>query len=421
MKDQSEKKNGTLAWLAWSSAALFYLYVYFVRVAPSIMEQEITHEFSASATIFSVVIGLYYVVYAFLQLCAGILLDKLGGRAVLLPSIFLIIAGCFVSIIPSDSILFLTVGRLLTGAGSSCAFIGVMYIAAVWFHENRLALLSGLTTSLGILGAILGQGPLSMLVKSEGWRMTWLWIGVLGTLVAFFLLACIPPSPKWEKQKRTEIASQLSFKNFIKGFMAVIRNPQTWFIGAVAGCLYMPLEVFGELWGIQYVKSTLAKTATQASVVVAMLYLGWLVGSPISGYLSDRVRSRKKLLVISSLLSTLALGIMVAFPWQSGMLVGVLLLLAGLFSSPQVSCFALCIEKNRPEFKGTTIAIVNMIVTLIGWAFQPVVGSIIDYFQTSHATCVNLSCAFRISMLTMPMITLVGAILACLITDKSKH
>jgi MFS family permease len=48
----------------------------------------------------------------------------------------------------------LGVARLMQGFGSAFAFVGTMYLATQWFPRRKIALLSGLTTSLGMLGAI---------------------------------------------------------------------------------------------------------------------------------------------------------------------------------------------------------------------------------------------------------------------------
>jgi hypothetical protein len=41
------------------------------------------------------------------------------------------------------------------GCSSICRFLGVLYLASVWFHKERLSLVSGLTVVLGFFGAIL--------------------------------------------------------------------------------------------------------------------------------------------------------------------------------------------------------------------------------------------------------------------------
>ena len=45
----NEGEGGLVATIIWAAAALFYLYEYLVRVAPSVMELELEKDFNVSA------------------------------------------------------------------------------------------------------------------------------------------------------------------------------------------------------------------------------------------------------------------------------------------------------------------------------------------------------------------------------------
>jgi MFS family permease len=397
------------------AAVLFYLYEYLVRVAPSVMEHELAIEFSASAALMATALGSYYFVYAPLQLFAGVLFDKYGGKTVLVPASILVSIGCLFSAIPSASLACISIGRILAGVGSSCAFIGTMYLAAVWFHDRRLAFLSGLTTSLGICGALLGQAPLSVLVDRAGWRMALVFMAVVGLVVTVIIAAYIPQTPRWEQEKRTLNSRNSSFKHFLAGLISVCKNKQTWIIGLVASCLYMPTVVFGDLWGIPYLHHSLGISKTQAAEITGMLYLGWMVGGPLAGLLSDMIKCRKKLLVVGTFLSTILFSAVLLCPIKSPTIVGTLLFFAGLASTPQVICFVASLEVNKSNAKGSAIAVVNMIVMMVGGIFQPIVGWLMDIGSLSSANHV-ISCeAFRNALFAMPLLTLIGLMLSLFI------
>jgi MFS family permease len=409
-----EKKSGRVAWFAWIAASIFYLYEYAVRTAPSVMEHELAVEFSASAATMGVVSGAYYLIYAPLQLFAGLLFDKFGGKKVLVPASILVSIGCLCMIIPSSSLLYVTTGRILAGVGSSCAFIGVMYLAAVWFHENKLAFLSGLSTSLGICGALLGQAPLSVLIDKSGWRMSLVLLAIIGLVTSIIVYLFIPQTPRWEKEKQIAKSDQSPLAHFVAGLISVCRNKQTWVVGLVASCLYMPTVVFGDLWGVQYIRSALGLHKAEAAKVASMLYIGWLVGGPLVGLLSDLIGCKRRLLVLGCFLSTIFFSVVLICPIQSPFIIGLLLFLAGISSSPQVLCFVASLEANLPSAKGSAIAVVNMTIMFIGGIFQPIVGwlmgrnSICDMDVISHV-------AFRNALLTMPILTFIGLLLSLFI------
>jgi len=137
------------------------------------------------------------------------------------------------------------------------------------------------------------------------------------------------------------------------------------------------------------------------------LYIGWLIGSPLAGYVTDRMGCRRKLLMVSCLLVSLILGIIFLVPVKSPILLGILLFICGLKSSPQVVCFVASLEANPPFAKGSSIAVVNMIVMLFGGIFQPIVGWLVNSSNASYDMD-----SFRFARLSLPLLTLLGFFVA---------
>jgi MFS family permease len=179
----------------------------------------------------------------------------------------------------------------------------------------------------------------------------------------------------------------------------------------------MPTVVFGDLWGVQYIQNALGLHKAEAAKIASMLYIGWLVGGPLVGLLSDIIKCRRKLLVIGSFLSTVFFSIMLICPIQSPFAVGALLFLAGVSSSPQVICFVASLEANLPNAKGSAIAVVNMIVMSVGGIFQPIVGWLMEKnstYDVDHVMAIS-HIDFRNALLTMPILTFVGLLLSLFI------
>lgn len=421
MKSSLYKKDGIFAWLAWTSAVIFYFYQGVVRVAPSVMEHELASAFSASATTLASSLGAFYFIYSPLQLFVGLLFDKFGGRKILIPASILVIVGCLLPILPSNHLSNLTFGRIATGMGASCAFIGVMYVAAVWFHDNKLALLSGMTTAVGFAGALMGQSPLSYLIDNAGWQSSFVWLSVAGAIITASLTIFIPKTPHWENRQQPSTTSTEHNATFLSGLISVFTNKQTWIIGIVGGCLYMPTIVFGDLWGIQYIQCTLGLTKSHAAQLAGMMFVGWLIGSPLSGLLSDKIKCRRKLLIFSGFFSTILFLIMLLCHVENAYIIGLLLFLAGVTSSPQVICFVASLEANKPFAKGSAIAVVNMIVMIVGGIFQPVVGYLIDNGCSMHIDGTITCETFKNALLVMPLVTFIGVVFSCFIRKQKNE
>lgn len=170
-------------WLIWGTAALFYLYEFFVRVAPAAMEQELQTHFGLTAAALGAAAGTYYLIYSPMQLLSGTIIDRFGPKRVLLASVLVCTAGAFLETIGTTSF-FLVAARFCQGMGSAFAFVGTMYLAAAWFPRSMLALLSGLTTSLGMTGAIIGNEGVARMVEHLGWQSALIISGFIGIGIA---------------------------------------------------------------------------------------------------------------------------------------------------------------------------------------------------------------------------------------------
>lgn len=411
-----------LAWIAWCSAAVFYLYEYFVRVAPGIMEEELLRSFGTTATALGLATGVYYTIYGPMQLIVGPLFDRFGARRLFILTSSLVFLGCFLCAIPSKTLLFFALGRFLMGTGSAFAFIGTMYVATVWFPHTKLAFISGLTTALGMVGALIGQAPLAKITSIFHWRGIWILAGILGIGCMLLIYLFVPRAPLWDiRQRRAHFDSgRHSLRSFLTGIRVVITNPQTWLVGIVGCTLFMPLIVFADFWGIRYIELVTGSTKAQASMLNGLLYLGWLVGSPLIGALSDYFHRRRIFLILSCFVCKLLLISILAFPQMTAFKFGTLLFLLGIFSSPEVICFIIGVEINPFFAKGTAIAMINMIIMLFGGLMQPLVGILLDLQRwfSGNSLLEYSSQDFRFALMILPISLFIGFILSLFIRES---
>lgn len=408
-----------VAWLAWFTAALFYFYEYFVRVAPSVMEGELQRAFCIGASELGLATGLYYIAYGPLQLIIGPLFDRFGARRLFLIASLLVFLGCLLPLIPTQSILAFAFGRLLMGVGSAFAFIGTMYVATVWFPREKLAFLSGITTTLGMFGALIGQTPLARLIDLTGWKGLWLIAAMAGFTCFLVIYRLLPRTPGWEvKRQRAHFDSTPHVMGqFLAGLRTVAANRQTWMVGAIACALFMPLIAFADFWGVHFIQLLTGSSRTSASIANGMLYLGWLVGGPCMGALSDHFRRRKPFLIASCFSCSILLSLVLFLPAVSLPALAALLFFLGICSSPQVICFTAGVELNPVFAKGTAIALVNMIVMLLGGFMQPIVGLVMDMQRHGGVAGDSLH-AFRVALSVLPISLLIAFLLSLFIRES---
>ena len=132
-------KRTSLAWIIWATAAFFYFYEMLLRVSPGVMTQELMETFYVSSTSLGLLSSFYYYSYNVLQLPCGIIVDRMGPRAIITASCFLcaIGAGLFYS---TDSLAVAKAARFIMGMGSACAFISTLKLTAAWFPVSQFAI-----------------------------------------------------------------------------------------------------------------------------------------------------------------------------------------------------------------------------------------------------------------------------------------
>ena len=403
-------------WLIWVTAALFYLYEFFVRVAPSAMEPELQRTFHLSAAALGGAMGVYYFIYSPMQLLAGSFLDRFGAKFVLVPAALICTSGCFLEVFGHSPFL-LSTSRFLQGFGSAFAFVGTMYLAAEWFPRSMLAMLSGLTTSLGMAGAIIGNAGIADVVNKFGWHDALLVAGFVGLAVSALILIVVPKDTR--RQKERAQATELSRgPGVFQALKIVYSNPQSWFAGIIGTALYMPLSVLGALWGEEYISAVSGEDKVAAAGAVSMLYVGWAIGGPIAGWFSDHKGIRRNMLLIAGIATLLITLVVVLVPRLSLSGSYILMLVLGFASCSQVVCFVTAVEHNPPAVAGTAIAATNMMIMLLGGTGEWLFGATLDYFGGGGSGSTFPEAAYRKAILLLPIIAAIGTTAAFFLRES---
>ncbi len=217
----------------------------------------------------------------------GILGDKKGRLSTLFLTILLYslanIANGFVQTLDQYAIL-----RLIAGFGLAGELgIGITLVSEVMTKETR-AWGTSIVSGIGILGA-----ALAFIVSEWGWRESY-WVGGVLGLLLLGLRIYIHESGMFDrvkvsKAKRGDFLSL--FKNrekFVKYISSIFIGIPVWF---TIGILVTFSKEFGEALGIT------GPVSPGKSIMYH--YIGAAIGSVITGYISQKLKSRKKALWIA--------------------------------------------------------------------------------------------------------------------------
>tara|TARA_R110000868_G_scaffold380784_1_gene646868 strand:- start:43015 stop:44301 length:1287 start_codon:yes stop_codon:yes gene_type:complete len=365
----------TYAWLVWIVAALFYAYEFFLRISPSVMKPDLMQTFAIDATQFGLLSGLYYYAYASMQLPVGVLLDTFGIRRLLTLAACAVTVGCLL-FATTHSLLLAQLGRILMGIGSAFSFIGCLKLIANWFPEKYLAMVIGLTNTLGVMGAISGEGPLSIVVHQLGWRDTFFIAAICGILIVVLIRLLVRDKP-WQTIAGTKQDASTP-QHFWDGISRVVRSKRTWLVAMVGGLMVAPVSTFTELWGVPFLEKAHHISQTHAAFLTSIMFIGIAVGGPLHGLTSGLLKRRKPVIWFGCLFALLIMSSIFYLPINNVWFLGVLLFLFGYCISSMLLCFAINSELHPSWATGVSVGFTNMCVMLGGTIFQPLVGKLLD-------------------------------------------
>lgn len=374
-------------WLIVCCGMLFYCYNYFLRVSPSVMQNELTQSFHITATQFGALAGFYYYAYTPMQLPAGMIYDKFGVRLVLCAACLTSVIGLSFFISANDYF-SAGIGRLLIGLGCAFAYIGTLKLASIWLPSNRFATVAGLTTAIGMTSGALSQKYLAHMVTTIGYKASLETALAAGVVLSVIIIMLVRNRPKAEVHTNV-MQAPINLAQLLSSVRIIFLNPQMWLIGIIGCLLYLPSSVFLDLWGIPYLKSVYHLSSKEAVSISGYTFYGWIISGPIIGMISDKIKRRRAPLTFTGFFAALLLCIVFYIPGGvNPTSLSMIFFMIGFCCGAHPLCFALGKESNPIQISGTSVAITNMLIMMGGVVFQPVVGKLLD-FHASGAIDMN--------------------------------
>ena len=407
------------AWSIWLVATLFYAFEFYQRVSPSELVSQLTTYFDINATGLAIFGSAFYWAYALMQIPAGLMVDKYGARRMLSFGAAVVGLGT-IAFVSTHNVWAASSARFLVGLGSAYAFVGSLKLIANWFPSTHFALLAGMANFIGYLGGTMAGKPLEWLIKQVDWHNLVIMSGLIGLGLAILIWLVVrdaPPKNLYKKRAAGNI-------NLLRGLKEVLAKPQTWYNGLYGGLMVGPTSTFAALWGVPYLTHVDHVDKSVAATAVSIIFIGVAIGSPLSGWISDKLQLRRMPLIVAAfgaLFTTLAIMFWVDINTP---LLYVLCFLFGVFQSTHVLNFAICHEINRPAASGSAIGFTNMAVMLGGALFQPIAGLVMDWNWQGHIGAkgvhLYLPHTYELGLIVLP-IAQVAAILIAIFLLRETH
>jgi MFS family permease len=355
---------------AWFLCAMFYFYQYATRSAPGVMRSAMAATWSNDPV--ATMNAYYYMIYAFSALAAGALLDRYGPRLTL-PFATASVAGlCLLLATGNEHLAVL--GFVIQGVGAVFGFIGAVYIAAKYLPPRSLPTFVGLAQMLGMAGAAVGSKPVAVLIdRNSGlgwsWQSVWIPFAIFGGILALLLWIVLPSvtGPK----------APFSIKDLIRPYEVVFANPQSYLCGIIGGLLFAPTTIGVMVWGSSFLHEGEQLRTPDAASLVSMVPLGWIIGCPLLGFISDRIGRRKPVLIAGAAVMGVAALAAIYLEPNVGLRYAIAFAL-GIASGAAMIPFSVIKEANPPEVKGSASGAMNFLCFGVTGLLSPVLEKMLE-------------------------------------------
>lgn len=355
-----------------------------LRIEPGIMVGDLRSYFSLSAGGLGLLVSMYYWGYTPLQLVVGMVTDYFGARRVLITAIIACILGTFFFGY-THSYVLAGVARFFVGIGSAFAFVGALKLGADWLPRRHFSVFVGFCTTLGMVGAMFGETAMSWVVDHIGWHpviQASVWLGIV--LAGVFLLFVYE---KHEVVQYEHRVTPISYRGLCRVLLKLLSNKTILQVGFIGCAAYLSLSLLAEQWANVYIQKAMKVNAQDASYFVDMIFLGWAVGSPLSGLLSEKIRSRKWVLFWGCFFSLLCVIPVIMVPEHLSRTVLLLLLFGyGFFSGAEINCFAIIRDLVETRLAATASGLINTMVMLSGMLVQPMFAYSLNWLSVGKLT-----------------------------------
>lgn len=358
----------------------------FYRVTNAVIAPDLIREFDLDAERLGMLSSAFFYTFALFQIPMGVLLDRIGPRKVLTFFALVGASGAFVFALAGDFYIAL-VGRGLIGIGMAAALMGSFKVFVNRYPPKRFSTLSGVIISVGTLGPILATSPLVYLNSTIGWRLTFVYCGILTVALGLLIFWVLGQGDPKGQGEAVVIAPPQQKTGILTSARLVLGTLSFWQISSLAFFRSGTFMALQGIWLGPYLMNIKEFAPLTSGNVLMMLPLGATVGAPIAGYLAERVFRHTK----SVILLGVSLYVLFFIPLTGVLKIdspgayAVIFLLQGFFTGFGVLVYTHIKELFPLSMSGTVTAAVNFFVMAGVALFMQVIGIIISAYSGAQA------------------------------------
>lgn len=403
-----------LPYIVCFSAAIFFAFELVQLHILNALSAFLVQDLKLTASSLSYLNASYLLADVIFLLPSGMLLDRFSVRRIILMALVLCLIGIF-GFSVSQNIYQALLFRFCSGIGNAFCFLSCMMLIAEWFPKKEHSFMMGVVITIGMLGGLVAQTPVTLLAQAYTWRQALFVDGVVGAVILVLTYFTVFDSPSGHKKKQEQTLP------FYQGLKQALSLRENVFCGLYTAFLNLPLMVIAATFGSLFLQHVHHISLTQAPTIVMMLPLGTLFGSSIYGHLATSYKTEKFWMLVGALLSLVTIGSLLYMPApMEPSLLFVLFFLLGLFTSSQILGYPIITASNPQELCGTAMGISAVIIMGSPMLINPLVGILLDAFWDGtllDQARIYSNRAYQMAFLVFPITFVLGYFLAYKIRD----
>lgn len=412
-------------WAILIIIAILYFFVCLHRLSPTVIARDLVLSLHADAFTLGIIASAYFYLYSAMQPVVGYLSDTKGPRKVM-ALLFLVsaVGSVIFGLAPNATVAIL--GRVLIGAGLAGVFIPALKVFSRWYRANQFASLTGVMITIGGIGGLAAAMPLTYLVVLLGWRGSFVAIGLLSAALAVLAWIIVRDSPKdrgWpvltaEDSATPKAAEEISVS---KRLVTVFGNLDFCLICLAVFLIYGAALTFQGLWAVPYLMDVFGLDQVRAGWMLMAWPLGWAIGGPSVGFLTDRLNlDRKKALLWALGLSTLLWLLLIFLQGREHLIIVVpLFFLLGLMAGGALPLsFTITRDLFHFGLMGTATGLMNTASFLGSAVYMPLTGFLLKGAASVRPGSYSFE-AYR-TLLIVFLLSYAGAFIAMTLLSSRK-
>jgi len=302
-----------LIWLG-----LAYVMSQFFRSFLAVLSTFLDRDLGASAQDLAAASGMWFLVFAVMQLPVGWALDRIGPRRT--TSVLLLIGGAGGAALfaLAQTPLHISIAMGLIGVGCSPALMGSYYIFAREYPPARFATLAALMLGIGTMGNLAASYPTTLAAEVIGWRGTLAAMALIAALAAVGIFWSVrDPAPH-----ETELKGSV---------LDLLKMPVMWLILPMAAISYAPSGTLRGLWIGPYLSDVFLLSPSQVGQATLAMGVAMILGTLVYGPLDRLLGTRKWPIAAGGVGTVLALVVLGLWTGLSAPLAIALIAVIGFF------------------------------------------------------------------------------------------